>query len=52
MFVKPKYTRDPTKQNLERIFSDPVMPHSNVPVGTYNLKVNTIGDPEKVEAYR
>ena len=51
--MKPKYTRDPTKQKLERVFTEPKMPHSTVPVGTYNMgKVGAIGDPSKVEEER
>jgi hypothetical protein len=51
MFVKPKYTRDPKKQKLERVYHDP-FPTSSVPVGTYIVTNNQIGNPEKEEKYR
>jgi hypothetical protein len=53
MFVKPKFTRDPSRQNLDRVYSDPKMPMSNVPVGAYMMIPDkAIGDPKKAEAYR
>ena len=48
MFVKPKFTRDPAKQNLERcVFNN----DSIVPPGTYDIEyVNAIGSQEFEEA--
>lgn len=37
---------------MERVFTEPKMPHSTVPVGTYNVARGSLGDPKKVEEER
>ena len=37
MFVKPVNSRDPAKQKLERVYTDPKMPESSVAIGTYDI---------------
>ena len=37
MFVKPVNSRDPAKQKLERVYTNPRMPESSVAIGTYDM---------------
>ena len=51
MFVKPKCTRDPAKQKLERIFVDPLLLRQGVPVGTYDPdRLTCIGNKDTDQA--
>jgi len=47
MFIKPSNTRDPSKQKLERVYTNPKMPESSVAIGTYDIcKYQSIGSAE------
>ena len=47
MFVKPKYTRDSTKMNLDRVYTDEGANTGKVACNTYNIeRYNSIGNFE------